>query len=53
MVASMHLDSLSLVSNNLESRLHGIREDEIVSQKRDPVDIEEPNPYHLDEGEEE
>jgi hypothetical protein len=53
MVASMHLDSLSLASNNLGSGLHGLREEKIVSQNRDPIDIEEPNPPHLDGGEEE
>jgi hypothetical protein len=50
MVASVHLDSLSLASNNLGSGLQGIREEDTVNQNRDPMDIEEPNPPHSDTG---
>jgi hypothetical protein len=52
LVATVQLETLSLASNNLGSGIQGTREDETVIQNRDPMEIEEPNPPHLDGGEE-
>lgn len=36
LMAAVHLESLSLASNNLATKRQGAREDETVSQGRDP-----------------
>jgi hypothetical protein len=47
--------SLSLASNNLgsiNSLQIGMREEEMVYQNKDPMEIEEPSPPHSGEGQE-
>jgi hypothetical protein len=44
LVAIVHLNSLSLASNNLGDGLQGIREEDIIIQIRDPMDIKELDP---------
>jgi len=46
LVAAMHLDSVSLESKSLGYGLQGINKEDVISQNRDPMDIDEPNlPY--------
>jgi hypothetical protein len=46
------MEALSLASNYLSYGMHGMREDETISQIKDPMDIEEQIPPHLDGREE-
>jgi hypothetical protein len=48
-VAALQLNSLSLASNNMGDGQHGEMEDDAINQVRDPMDIKESNPPHLEE----
>nr|ADE76101.1 unknown [Picea sitchensis] len=47
-VAISQMEALSLASNNLDSGMHGLREDETVSEIRGPMNIQEQSPTHSD-----
>jgi hypothetical protein len=51
LVVAVHVESLSLTSNNLASRMQGAREVKRIIQGKDPMDIEEPNSPQPSEGE--